>query len=406
MGRINRYIVMFVLLLSHGMSYAGLEGLIQPSKIGFLLVGTRQDAAQVGGSGLGIGGELYLGYRLNHKWALSAATGIFTATDDIFQSNTMKTVFLPSFEIRAEYMLMQGSFIQPFVHSGFHLHNASTTVFQPTSKLDAGSGYQGSFVLGLGFDFKLGKSAFDLHMSGDWRQTVFAARDPLPMYWVIKAGISWNPGFSSAGSRRFNTQKDAINELNVHETSLTNSRIFEESDEGLYATLEQFEKGIETNTDGINRLVDHLNLFEEKISRWVEIRDPDKRSEMVDKETEFLSQYQEGLKLFKEGRYDVSSRHFQQLIIQNPDHKLSSNCCYWIGENLFALGRFKEAVHEFDRVLEFQFSYKMDDAWLKKGLSYLKMGDNSSASSSFEKLLSDYPKSEYVSRAKKYLETL
>ena len=48
----------------------------------------------------------------------------------------------------------------------------------------------------------------------------------------------------------------------------------------------------------------------------------------------------------------------------------------------------------------------MDDAQLKLGLCYWKLGDTERARQEFERLISDYPNSEYVGKAQQYLSKL
>jgi TolA-binding protein len=54
-------------------------------------------------------------------------------------------------------------------------------------------------------------------------------------------------------------------------------------------------------------------------------------------------------------------------------------------------------------VFEYRNTSKADDAQLKIGLSYLKMGQRGRAKAEFDKLIDRYPGSEYVPRARKYL---
>ena len=60
----------------------------------------------------------------------------------------------------------------------------------------------------------------------------------------------------------------------------------------------------------------------------------------------------------------------------------------------------------FDKVLSFSQSTKADDAQLKIGLCYLRMGKKPQAKESLNLLVNRFPASEYVPRAKKYLADL
>ena len=73
---------------------------------------------------------------------------------------------------------------------------------------------------------------------------------------------------------------------------------------------------------------------------------------------------------------------------------------------LIAEGKFNQAIVEFTKVFSYSKANKNDDAQLKLGICYLKLGDKQKAKEEFERLLSDYPKSEYVQKVEYYLSQL
>jgi TolA-binding protein len=60
----------------------------------------------------------------------------------------------------------------------------------------------------------------------------------------------------------------------------------------------------------------------------------------------------------------------------------------------------------FQKVFDFKNSSKADDAELKIGMSYMKMGQIALAKTEFKKLIDRYPGSEYVPRAQKFFSEL
>lgn len=121
---------------------------------------------------------------------------------------------------------------------------------------------------------------------------------------------------------------------------------------------------------------------------------------------DFSASYEEGLRAFYARNYTGAIETFSTLLRQYPDHRLASNCQYWIGESHFGLGDYTAAKDAFDKVFNYDFSYKKDDAALMLGRCYMKLGDNERARSSLEALLRDYPDSEYASKAESYLRRL
>lgn len=122
--------------------------------------------------------------------------------------------------------------------------------------------------------------------------------------------------------------------------------------------------------------------------------------------TEFKSRYESGLNQFYSKNYQEALTLFRDLLLSDPSNSLSDNCQYWIGECYYGLGSFEQAIVEFEKVFSFPNSNKSDDAQLKLGVCYLKLGDKQQARSEFDRLLSNYPDSEYVSLAQRYLARL
>jgi tol-pal system protein YbgF len=120
----------------------------------------------------------------------------------------------------------------------------------------------------------------------------------------------------------------------------------------------------------------------------------------------YLQRYAEARNLYEQRRYSEAITLFRQVLAENPQSSYADNCQYWIGECYYGLGRFAQAVAEFEKVLAFSSSNKKDAALLKLGLCYVRMGDRQQARSLFEQLIAYYPSSPYVANARKYLSRL
>lgn len=120
----------------------------------------------------------------------------------------------------------------------------------------------------------------------------------------------------------------------------------------------------------------------------------------------FKARYRSALNLFKSREYQAAITAFSDLLGNDPNNTLSDNCQYWIGECHYGLGRYNQAIAEFEKVFQFPNTNKADDAQLKLGVCNVKLGDRRQARAEFQQLLSTYPDSEYVSLAEKYLARL
>jgi tol-pal system protein YbgF len=118
---------------------------------------------------------------------------------------------------------------------------------------------------------------------------------------------------------------------------------------------------------------------------------------------EYQMRYQEGLDLFHARNYKQATEVFESLIASDANNSLSDNAQFWIGECHYALGQYKKAVIDFEKVFTFPKSNKNPDAQFKLGLCYVRLGDSAKASEEFQRLIDVYPESNYVGRAQDHL---
>ncbi len=116
--------------------------------------------------------------------------------------------------------------------------------------------------------------------------------------------------------------------------------------------------------------------------------------------------YKDALQLFYDHRYGDAINQFYALLQVNPKHKLADNCQYWLGECYYAQGKYYQAIAEFNKVAAYDAADKKDDAQLMLGLCFLKLGDTELAQTELNWLVGAFAKSEYVSKAYRYLNRL
>jgi len=118
---------------------------------------------------------------------------------------------------------------------------------------------------------------------------------------------------------------------------------------------------------------------------------------------EYQMRYDEGLSLFHARNYKQAVELFESLIASDAGNSLSDNAQYWIGECHYALGQYKKAIIDFEKVFTFPKSNKNPDAQFKLGLCYVRLGDGAKAREEFQRLVDVYPESSYVGRAQDHL---
>lgn len=113
--------------------------------------------------------------------------------------------------------------------------------------------------------------------------------------------------------------------------------------------------------------------------------------------------YHAALRVYNARNYKKAVEQFTAVLESFPKGTYNDNCLFWIGESHYALADYASAVASFTKVLEFPSTSKADDAQLKLGVSYLKMGQYGVAKGELQKLIDRYPASEYVPRARKLI---
>jgi len=124
------------------------------------------------------------------------------------------------------------------------------------------------------------------------------------------------------------------------------------------------------------------------------------------KSDSFTERYQEALQTYRSRRYGDAVQKFEALIATNTKHTLADNCQYWIGEAYYDQGNFTQAIVAFEKVFTYSGSNKDDSAQLKVGLCYVKLNDKPKAKDELQKLVNNYPNSEYIGIAKRFIAQL
>ncbi len=117
--------------------------------------------------------------------------------------------------------------------------------------------------------------------------------------------------------------------------------------------------------------------------------------------------YQQGLELYRQGKYQEAKKLFRTFIKANPTSTMAANAHFWIGDCEYKLSRFEEAILEYQKVISrYPKSNKVPDALLKQGFAFARLGDKESAKIILRKLLKTYPGTPQAKAAKKQLKRL
>jgi tol-pal system protein YbgF len=438
----KRIIYFTVLVIFLSMSTGIIQGqglqITQPNAVGGSFIATHLDGKDGGGiSGLGPGLDVFIRYNVSPKVFLSGGLGLRSIMDGTFSKENMSASLLPSFELQAGYNLTDGSKLTPFVHGGLQAFRWGYNTFDGKVYTNVDYVYDAGVFLGGGFQYALNE-IWTFQASGDYRY-IFTdtMRDPKPKHWVAKAGltyalqpsqrpatreeieypvgegeISLDDLFREEASDETATDEiDALEQLFQDEQAAGTLQVDEMADASimdadvgqLMNRIQNLKSDMEERTRRIENLEDKVQANERALAQVTGRGEYAGGSFGIDNTKSFKANYEAALQRFYNKQYGDAIRMFRSLMTSNPDHRLASNCQYWIGESYNALKQYRDAVNAFHAVLNYKTSYKFDDALLMSGIVHLKLGDRTTARDNFQQLVSRYPDSEYAPKAMRYL---
>ncbi len=117
--------------------------------------------------------------------------------------------------------------------------------------------------------------------------------------------------------------------------------------------------------------------------------------------------YSNGLRDITGGKYDLARQEFLDYLRYYPDTDLASNAQFYLGEIYYAQKQYKEAIGEYDKVLQnYPKSFKLAPARLKRGMALLELGQKAAATREFREIVRKYPGTEEERRARAKLKEL
>jgi tol-pal system protein YbgF len=107
---------------------------------------------------------------------------------------------------------------------------------------------------------------------------------------------------------------------------------------------------------------------------------------------------------YLKGSYDLAQREFQEYLANFPTTDLADNATYWIGECYYRQRRFRQAVEQFDTILQrYSRSDKAAAATLKKGYALLELGERSQGVTQLRNVIKQHPNSDEANLARQRL---
>ncbi|MFO7890160.1 MAG: tetratricopeptide repeat protein [bacterium] len=461
----NKLILILTMFFISGSLYSQnfFDRLIHPDIIGGNIIGCRQDQTSLNspGEGVGPGAELFIQYNINRNLFVKAGTGYITATDKFFGWDNQKVTLFPAFKLDLGYNFINSGNLSTYLNAGLLGFKSKYEIKNPVSEEDMK--FDAAVSGGLGLSYKLtDQLALNASGSGNYAFTSsLPTNEPdvtKPLFWFAKMGISYAlnksqkshidnkqeieypfSGDEIALDDIFNTEREGESYSRQQESVSEDEALdllfqaaeeesgSEDTYENLFSESGDTKQTSDSYADGnksqivhqinelrnkinerdriISELREKVNKNEKTISKFAGQEGSmksDTYSEYVDSGN-FTNAYKKTLQFYYNKNYSQAINRFQNLLNSNPNHKLASNCQYWIGECYYAMRNYQQALNAFKNVLTYNSSYKFDDALIMNGITYMKIGEAEMAKKNFQQLVENYPNSEYAPKAMRYL---
>ena len=148
-------------------------------------------------------------------------------------------------------------------------------------------------------------------------------------------------------------------------------------------------------------LEDNINILSKSYNEIAQLKINNKIEDIPPiSEKEFQEKYIESLGAYQNGDMEKSLDGFKYLLTIQSNYDLLDNCQYWIGEIYFKMKKYHSAIIEFEKVFDYVNSNKYDDSLYKLSKCYINLNNDKQANFELNKLINNYPNSEYVKKAK------
>jgi tetratricopeptide (TPR) repeat protein len=102
-----------------------------------------------------------------------------------------------------------------------------------------------------------------------------------------------------------------------------------------------------------------------------------------------------GMYAYQCGNFATALHCFDNLNLQSAEIEKVENILYWTADIYLQIRDYDNALTTLDKLLKYKKSDMIDDALVKKGLMYKKLGSIDLAMNTFKKVVVGHPESEY-----------
>ncbi len=119
------------------------------------------------------------------------------------------------------------------------------------------------------------------------------------------------------------------------------------------------------------------------------------------------AEYQAAFNLLKDGKYDEAATALRDFIARNPQHELTPNAMYWLGEAHYVRRDYPAALAAFEGLLkDHPTTRKAPDALLKAGYCQYELKRLGPARTTLTRVVQEFPDTPAAAEAKARLERI
>ena len=383
-----RMVLLAVVLLGNAHIFG--QSLERRFLIGFG-AGTQKLVTNAPGSQFGVGGEGILGYRFTDRIGVTGSGGYATfpfnvgASFNVYYGNVLFDVELANQSSFHPYLALGGGGVN--FPSGPNRFNDVTAV--------GGAGFRVLLQPNLALNVN---GLYNRYVSGTLKNNAYVS---------ARAGLTFVLGGGGGSSDEDMFVEEAPFE--EVDSPFENRRRESQGLAGQAGSMQDYVR-LKSQVDEINQDIDNK---EREISSLVSAVNESKQqvtdmqaaapAGRMEANAGFSRAYEQALNNFYSKRYAQAVQMFTELITQFPMHSLVSSCHYWVGESQFNLGNYQEAISSLNQVLQAARSLKKDDALMALGKSYSQLNRKEEAREALNRLIREFPNSEFVSKAEAML---
>ncbi|MGQ9618014.1 MAG: tetratricopeptide repeat protein [Candidatus Aminicenantia bacterium] len=199
----------------------------------------------------------------------------------------------------------------------------------------------------------------------------------------------------------YQTVKIISEQLKQIQKDILELKEYTDSNTSKITSIEEKFTQLQTSLSNINQILQRVPPHEETQTI------PTQEQPSAPVEVSPLQAYYTAYSDYIKGNYTLAIAGFRDFYEKNKSSPMADNALYWIGECYYSLGKYEDAIREFDNLItNYPKADNINSAHLKKGYALIELRRYLEAKSVLKELIQRAPLSEEAKLAEQKLKTL